>query len=80
MQVGGRFTSTAPLSFQQWLICIGIGAIGLPLGVLMRYVPVPSSLSLSSPLFTRKSIDKLPLVDESSYSVELDDHHLSPRK
>lgn len=41
VQVGGRFTSCEPLSATQWLICVAIGAIGLPLGVLMRFIPVP---------------------------------------
>eukprot|EP00026_Physarum_polycephalum_P001641 Phypoly_transcript_01643.p1 GENE.Phypoly_transcript_01643~~Phypoly_transcript_01643.p1 ORF type:complete len:1033 (+),score=152.15 Phypoly_transcript_01643:95-3193(+) len=41
VEVGGRFTSTAPLTLNQWLMCLAIGAMSLPLGLLMRFIPVP---------------------------------------
>ena len=36
----GNFVETAPLTINQWLITIGLGAISLPIGVLMRFIPV----------------------------------------
>jgi magnesium-transporting ATPase (P-type) len=41
VSVGGRFLTTTPLSMNQWLITIGLGAVTLPVGVLMRLcIPV----------------------------------------
>lgn len=38
---GGDFVKTTPLSIYNWLICIGIGAFSLVVGLVSRYVPVP---------------------------------------
>ena len=40
IEVGGEFLKTSPLNLEQWLITIALGAIGLPLGVVMRWIPV----------------------------------------
>lgn len=40
IEVGGEFTKTSPLTLYQWLVTIALGAIALPLGVLMRFIPV----------------------------------------
>ena len=40
IEVGGEFVKTSPLTMSQWLVTIGLGAIGLPVGVLMRFIPV----------------------------------------
>jgi magnesium-transporting ATPase (P-type) len=40
IEVGGEFIKTSPLTWQQWLITIGLGALSLPVGVLMRFIPV----------------------------------------
>eukprot|EP01038_Epipyxis_sp_PR26KG_P009748 gene9748-13115_t len=40
IEVGGVFVKTSPLTLYQWLITIALGAIGLPVGVLMRFIPV----------------------------------------
>ena len=40
IEFGGEFLKTSPLTLYQWLITIALGAIGLPIGVLMRYIPV----------------------------------------
>lgn len=37
---GGRFVQTTPLTIYQWLITIALGAITIPVGVLMRLIPV----------------------------------------
>merc|ERR1712196_400882 len=40
VEVGGEWLQTSPLTVDQWFITIGLGAITIPLGVLMRYIPV----------------------------------------
>jgi hypothetical protein len=35
------FVEVAPLSWDQWLFCIAIGLVSLPLGVVLRLLPVP---------------------------------------
>lgn len=40
VEYGGDFTQTYPLSWDEWRITIGLGAISIPVGFLMRLVPV----------------------------------------
>lgn len=40
VQCGGIFTQTTPLSLMQWIQTIGLASISIPLGMLMRYIPV----------------------------------------
>lgn len=40
IEVGDEFVKTAPLTWDQWLVTVALGAIGLPIGVLMRFIPV----------------------------------------
>jgi magnesium-transporting ATPase (P-type) len=40
VEFGGEFTSTSPLTINQWLITTALGAIGLLVGVIMRFCPV----------------------------------------
>jgi Ca2+-transporting ATPase len=40
VEIGGIWIKTSPLTLNQWLITIALGAITLPLGVLMRLIPV----------------------------------------
>ena len=37
---GGDFVRTVPLSYEQWVKCILLGALSLPVGGLMRLIPV----------------------------------------
>lgn len=41
VEFGGNFTSTAPLPWDKWLTCIGLGALSIPIGLLIRFIPVP---------------------------------------
>lgn len=43
VEVCGAFMQTSGLTANQWLITIGLGAITLPVGVLMRLVKVPEN-------------------------------------
>jgi len=40
VEFGGDFTQTTPLTFNEWRITVGFGAISLPVGYLMRMIPV----------------------------------------
>jgi hypothetical protein len=40
VQVGGSFVQTAPLNGTQWITTILLGAIALPVGFVMRFIPV----------------------------------------
>ena len=40
IEVGGTFVKTTSLTINQWLVTIALGAIGLPVGMLMRFIPV----------------------------------------
>ncbi|DBA03450.1 TPA: hypothetical protein N0F65_002858, partial [Lagenidium giganteum] len=42
-EFGGNFTKTAHLTSSQWAICIGLGFLSLPVGILMRFVPIVES-------------------------------------
>jgi len=41
VEVGGAATKTLPLTGMQWLYCIAIGAVSLPVGFILRLIPVP---------------------------------------
>ncbi|KXN66247.1 calcium-translocating P-type ATPase [Conidiobolus coronatus NRRL 28638] len=45
VEFGDVAFSTTPLGWQNWLICIGIGFISLPLGFITRLIPVETWLS-----------------------------------
>ena len=40
IEVGGDFVKTSPLTLIQWLITIALGFIGVPIGMLMRLIPI----------------------------------------
>jgi len=40
VEVFGKFASTTPLPWNHWLITIALGFIGVPIGMLYRFVPV----------------------------------------
>jgi len=40
IEVGGEWIRTAPLTAEQWLITVGLGAIAIPVHFLMRFIPV----------------------------------------
>ena len=59
VECGGDFTRTSHLSPEQWARTVGLASVTLPLGVLMRFVPVsedgadfalPSGGSIAVPL------------------------------
>ncbi|KAF4042137.1 Cation transporting ATPase C-terminal domain [Phytophthora infestans] len=42
-EFGGDFIKTSGISFTHWLICFGFGALSLPVGIIMRLIPVTES-------------------------------------
>ncbi|TMW63142.1 hypothetical protein Poli38472_002083 [Pythium oligandrum] len=42
-EFGGNFTKTSSITFNQWLVCFGYGALSLPVGIVMRLIPVNES-------------------------------------
>ncbi|KAL6858909.1 hypothetical protein ACP4OV_017911 [Aristida adscensionis] len=42
IQFLGDFANTTPLTFKQWMTCIFIGFIGMPIAVVMKMIPVDS--------------------------------------
>ena len=59
IELGGEFLKTSPLTIYQWLITIALGAIGLPIGILMRWIPVkedPNSFFDNSRIFKKSEI------------------------
>ena len=52
VEYGGDFTQTYPLSWQEWRVTVGMGAISLPVGFIMRRIPVredPASFAGTGP-------------------------------
>ncbi|CAK5008965.1 unnamed protein product [Aphanomyces euteiches] len=46
VQFGSVAFGCHPLNQTQWFICIGLGALSLPLGLVLRLIPVPPSLAV----------------------------------
>lgn len=42
-EFGGDFVKTSRISFMHWLVCLGLGALSLPIGFMMRLIPVTES-------------------------------------
>jgi Ca2+-transporting ATPase len=40
VEYGGEFTQTYPLTFEEWRITAALGAVSIPLGYVMRQIPV----------------------------------------
>ncbi|KAJ6231027.1 cation transporting atpase [Anaeramoeba flamelloides] len=51
VEVGGSFFSTTGLTWQEWITCVAIGLFSIPVGFLLRLIPVP--------------VDKIPDLKES---------------
>jgi len=45
VEYGGSFVKTVSLTTEQWVKCILLGSLSLPLGALMRFIPVSDSAS-----------------------------------
>mmetsp|Transcript_19164 Transcript_19164/g.31364 ORF Transcript_19164/g.31364 Transcript_19164/m.31364 type:complete len:1035 (+) Transcript_19164:346-3450(+) len=83
VQVAGPFFDTIPLSWQLWLICVGIASLSLPTGVIVRLIPTwepkpkvaPAGiqqLSSSSPDMVKKTSVKELLRQKEAQPMELE--------
>lgn len=45
VQFGGEITQTTPLSFGQWQTCVLIGSISIPVGYLLKLIPVEDTIA-----------------------------------
>jgi hypothetical protein len=47
VQFSGRFASCVPLNLEQWVACVVIGSISIPVGFLLRLIPF-STIGISN--------------------------------
>ncbi len=40
VEYGGDFTQTSPLSYDEWKITFALGAVSIPVGYIMRLIPI----------------------------------------
>jgi len=52
VEFGSDFTETVHLEWWKWFICIGLGALELPLGFLIRFIPIDNIDANPTPLET----------------------------
>jgi magnesium-transporting ATPase (P-type) len=65
IEYGGDFLQTYPLTFEEWRITAGLGAVSIPLGFLMRQIPVsedPESFAGIGPKKPKKKTNVLRLL------------------
>ncbi|MCO5604096.1 hypothetical protein L7F22_058254 [Adiantum nelumboides] len=48
VELCGSFTSTVHLAWYKWLLCIGFGAVSMPLAAIIKFIPVPKQPIWSS--------------------------------
>jgi len=48
VEFGGAWVFTAPLDWRDWLVCIFIGSWSIPLGIILRQIPVPRRMGDST--------------------------------
>jgi len=72
VEVGGEYTSTGHLNLSQWLITIALGALSIPVGVLMRFIPVkedPNAFFGAEIMSAESSTKSKPVASSSSLQV-----------
>lgn len=65
IEFGGEFTQTYPLTFEEWRITAALGAVSIPLGFVMRQIPVledPDSYAGIGPKKPKKKRNVLRLL------------------
>ena len=74
VQLGGDFVRTSPLTMIQWLVTIGLGALGLPVGVMMRFIPVkedPEAYFTADSILLEDLVPEKTLQDGDTLDIEL---------
>lgn len=60
VEYGGDFTQTLPLTLDEWRITVGYGAMSIPIGFIMRLVPVSEDPDSFAGLPGKAGVDKKP--------------------
>lgn len=60
VEYGGDFTQTTPLTLEEWRTTVGYGAMSIPIGFIMRLVPVSEDPASFAGLPGKAGIEKKP--------------------
>jgi P-type Ca2+ transporter type 2C len=60
VEYGGDFTQTTPLSLEEWRTTVGYGAMSIPIGFLMRLIPVSEDPDSYAGLPGKRPVEKEP--------------------
>eukprot|EP01133_Synstelium_polycarpum_P016349 gene16349-19448_t len=78
---GGEATSCVPLSLKEWLLCAATGLVSLPLGFLLRCIPIKDAVVKNSGDFSAStttagkpnhSNERTPLISTSANAINKD--------
>jgi hypothetical protein len=69
VQLGGEWVKTSPLTLNQWIGTIGIGALGLPVGVFQRFIPVKED---ENSFYTHISVGSKAVGDKATTEKKAD--------
>ena len=81
VEVGGDFVKTSSLNYVQWLVTIALGAIAIPVGVLMRCIPIvedPNTF-FSADAITCNGLELEELDSDGGLSPELKSKYMELR-
>ena len=70
VEVLRSFVATDHLTWDQWLICIGIGALSLPFGVIMHLIPVEDAAKKVDPAIAKKAKIRQALGHEKPFDPQ----------
>jgi len=70
VEVLRSFVATDHLTWDQWLICIGIGALSLPFGVIMHLIPVEDAAKKVDPTIAKKAKIRQALGHEKPFDPQ----------
>jgi len=70
VQFGGEAAKTRPLDLDEWLFCVAIGSLAIPLGFLCRFIPVPKD-RVGGPKEVKEEMRGL-LAEEEEYVPDVD--------
>jgi Cation transport ATPase len=56
VEFGGDFTQTRPLTFEEWKVTLMLGAVSIPVGFVMRLIPVNENPESFAGLETEESL------------------------
>lgn len=74
VQFGYDFTSTRPLNSEEWLSCVVLASLVIPLGFITRLIPIPKTKEelAENPNFNEIELKVKTLYTEESKLTALD--------